>query len=70
MSNIIDVTPKIDKEISIIYFSLTQSLNGLTVREAKQMLDRIKLRLISSPIVNFNPLETVPIYDFEPCRDS
>lgn len=70
MSNIIDVTPKTEKEMSIIYQSVIQSLNGLSVAEAHMMLDRIKMNIRSMSIIHFSSDYLDPLYCFEPCQDS
>lgn len=62
MSNIIKTTKKTHKELLHIYLSTAQNLNGLTVGEAKFILNWILDSLKESPIVNFNPAD-YPQYD-------
>jgi hypothetical protein len=69
MSNIIDVTPKTEKELADIYKSVTQSLNGLSVSEASRMLERIRMNVRHMSIIHFSPDYLDPMYDSEPCHD-
>jgi hypothetical protein len=62
MSNIINVTPKTQEELLHIYLSISQQFNGLTVSEARFILNWILDNLKESPIVNFNPVDH-PDYD-------